>query len=128
MIQVVDGEMVCEPQLQFGELKGRTATGTPTGYRRHYRAGEKPCEACRTAYNTRQAETRKPRKRVYVRRADKRKPRPEQPGANLPRPRSSEPAFTGFALVRCACGARGKVNKGLLKRGQKKIESCVECR
>lgn len=41
----------------------------------------------------------------------------------------TEPGFTGWVLCVCkGCGKRGRVNKGLLRKGQHSIESCVECR
>lgn len=128
MIEVLDGQLICEPPVAYGERKGQSATGTEAGYSRHYRAGEKPCEACRMGYSAVQAGKRKPRKRQWVRRWDGRKPRPEPAGANLPNTRRSEPGFTGWKFVRCRCGARGRVNAALLKRGQAKVESCVNCR
>ena len=33
--------------------------GTPAAYRRHYKRGEKPCDACRDAHNERQYRWRK---------------------------------------------------------------------
>jgi hypothetical protein len=39
-----------------GNFRSGFAHGTETGYKMHYRNGEKPCDACRTEYNARARE------------------------------------------------------------------------
>lgn len=43
------GTPTCNTPIQRGARKGTTATGTTTGYVRHYRTQETPCPACRHA-------------------------------------------------------------------------------
>ena len=46
--------MVCEKPVVRGPRKGKSATGTTTGYGRHLRAGEPACEDCRHGHRLRQ--------------------------------------------------------------------------
>lgn len=56
-------------------------------------------------------------------------PKPEPVMAGVRRNVRTEPMWVGWTLCVCrGCGRRGQVNKGLLKRGQTWVDSCVECR
>lgn len=104
---------ICAAPIVRGPLKGQPATGTGAGYKRHWKAGEKACEACleamRVADAIRAAEARsnepvRHRRRGYL-------------IGNLPP-----------VSVKCAgCGSRGRANPILVGRSRI-VASCVECR
>lgn len=119
--QALEGQLICDPPISVGPNKGKPAKGTKAGYERHRRNGEQACRACLDRVNE---ETKEAKRRARM----KKRTKPSELTTGVPPRLRTEPAFTGSKLVTCACGRRGSVNKGLLKRGQTRVEECSECR
>lgn len=112
---------VCVAPIRQGPNKGKSAKGTWAGYTRHRRRGERPCADCLSRVNE---STRK--SKAKTRRTGRTKGEPLITG--MPAYGRTEPAFRGSKQVVCKCGARGLVNRGLLKPGQSRVDGCVNCR
>lgn len=112
---------VCDTPIKTGPNRGEPARGTWAGYQRHRKAGERACSDCRRRVNlaTKKSKTKARKK--------KSRGQPLTTGRPVNGIRT-EPQFRGSKLVVCECGARGSVNRGLLKAGQSRVDGCVNCR
>lgn len=107
----------CAAPIPFGPNKGKPATGSRTGYMRHHRAQDEPCDACRAA----NAEAGRQN------RARNRKPKPAKPD---PR-RTQKVREAGYGPVPCwcsNCGSSGTANRALLIGRTHTIPQCSNCK